>query len=434
MGTNDANGHGTSEGLRFSWPRTFLLGFGFLGVSIIWSLYNAYIPVLLKDRFGLSSTAIGSVMTIDNIFAIVLLPFLGALSDRTRTLLGRRRPYILVGSILAAVFFLLIPTALASQILGVTMLVIILLNLSMALFRSPVIALMPDITPSRYRSQANGVINFMGGFGSLLVYFGGKPLYDTSLSLPFVVGGLVMLGACLLVVVFIHEPAVAEPAAVGKAGIVAAPQPDRAKTLSFAASARELASNLKDVFSGERSLLFILLAIFCWFVGYNAIETFFTSYAKFHLGIKESVGTLILGFFSVSFMITAIASGFLGSRFGRRKTIRVGLVVVLAVMLSALFLRGMWQLAAAFVVGGFGWALVNVNSLPMVVDMTTLEKVGGYTGLYYFFSQAANIVAPPVAGALIDLLGYPSLMMFSAVMFAIAAIIVSFVRRGDVKA
>ncbi|MCX7029573.1 MAG: SLC45 family MFS transporter [Spirochaetes bacterium] len=434
MSTNDANAHGTSEGLRFSWPRTFLLGFGFLGVSIIWSLYNAYIPVLLKDRFGLSSTAIGSVMTIDNIFAIVLLPFLGALSDRTRTVLGRRRPYILVGSILAAVFFLLIPTALTSQILGVTMLVIILLNLSMALFRSPVIALMPDITPSRYRSQANGIINFMGGLGSLLVYFGGKPLYDTSLSLPFVVGGLVMLGACLLVVVFIREPAVAEPAAVGKAGTATASQPDGAKTLSFAASARELASNLKDVFTGERSLLFILLAIFFWFVGFNAIETFFTSYAKFQLGIKESTGALILGFFSVTFMVTSIASGFLGSRFGRRKTIRVGLVVVLAVMLSALFLRGMWQLAAAFVVGGFGWALVNVNSLPMVVDMTTLEKVGGYTGLYYFFSQAANIVAPPAAGALIDLLGYPSLMVFSAVMFAISAIIVSFVRRGDVKA
>jgi maltose/moltooligosaccharide transporter len=409
----------------FNWPRTFLLGFGFLGVSVIWSMYNAYIPVLLKDTFGLSSTAIGSVMTIDNVFAILLLPFLGALSDRTRTPLGRRRPYILVGSILAAVFFVLVPTALASRILGVTMLSIVLLNLSMALFRSPVIALMPDITAPRYRSQANGIINFMGGLGSLLVYFGGKPLYDTSLSLPFVVGGIVMLVACLLVVLFIREPPVAETALADAAGPV--------KALSFGASARELGANLKDVFTGERSLLFILGAIFCWFVGFNAIETFFTSYAKFHLGIKESTGALILGFFSVTFMITAIASGFLGSRFGRRKTIRVGLVVVFVVMLSALFLRGMWQLAAAFIVGGFGWALVNVNSLPMVVDMTTLEKVGGYTGLYYFFSQAANIVAPPVAGALIDWLGYPSLMVFASVMFAVAAVIVSFVRRGDVE-
>ena len=401
MRTN-SGGAGTLAGEgRFNWQRTFLLGFGFLGVSVIWSLYNAYVPIFLQDRFGLSATATGWVMTIDNVLAIVLLPFLGALSDRTRTRLGRRRPYILVGSVVATALFLLVPGAVTRGVLWVLMGTIILLNLSMALFRSPVIALMPDITPPRFRSQANGIINFMGGVGSLLAFFGGGLLYDRALSLPFVVGGLVMLVACLLVVVFIREPAV-----VGSAGAAAGDQ----KSLSLAASAKELLANLKDVFTGEKSLLFILLAIFCWFVGYNAIETFFTSYAKFHLGIKESVGTLILGFFSVSFMITAIASGFLGSRFGRRNTIRVGLVVVLAVMLSTLFLRSRWPLTAAFVVGGFGWGLVNVNSLPMVVDMTTLEKVGGYTGLYYFFSQAANIVAPPVAGVFIDLFGYPSLM------------------------
>ena len=414
----------TNDTTRFNWPRTFLLGFGFLGVSVIWALYNAYIPVLLKERFNLSSTAIGWIMTIDNFLAILLLPFLGALSDRTRTRLGRRRPYILVGSIIATVFFLLIPTALGSQLLGVTMLVVILLNLSMALFRTPVIALMPDITAPRYRSQANGIINFMGGLGSLLVYFGGKPLYQTSLQLPFVVGGLVMLVASLLVVVFIREPAVVETSGESTGA---------KKPLSLAASFKELASNLGDVFKGERSLLFILLAIFFWFVGFNAIETFFTSYAKFHLGLELGVGAQILGYFSVTFMITAIASGFLGSRFGRRKTIRVGLVVVLAVMLSALFIKDRWLLTAAFLIGGFGWGLVNVNSLPMVVDMTTLAKVGGYTGLYYFFSQAANIVAPPVAGALIDLLGYPALMYFAAVMFVAAVVIVSFVRRGDVK-
>lgn len=412
----------TNDSQRFNWPRTFLLGFGFLGVSVIWSLYNAFMPIFLQERFGLSATATGWVMTIDNILAIVLLPFLGALSDRTRTRLGRRRPYILVGSLVATVLFLLVPGAVARGVLWAMMATVILLNLSMALFRSPVIALMPDITPPRFRSQANGIINFMGGVGSLLAFFGGGPLYDTALALPFVVGGIVMLGACLLVVVFIREPAVAEPA--GSQG---------GKPLSLAASAKELAGNLKDVFEGEKSLLFILLAIFFWFVGYNAVETFFTSYAKFHLGIKESVGTLILGFFSVSFMITAIASGFLGSRFGRRNTIRVGLVVVLAVMLSALWLTSRWPLTAAFVIGGFGWGLVNVNSLPMVVDMTTLEKVGGYTGLYYFFSQAANIVAPPLSGTLIDWLGYPALMYFAAVMFVVAVVIVSFVRRGDVK-
>jgi maltose/moltooligosaccharide transporter len=424
MSTKGSGAAVTVEAGRFNWPRTFLLGFGFLGVSVIWSLYNAYMPIFLQQDYHLSGMVTGWIMAIDNILAIVLLPFLGALSDRTRTRLGRRRPYILVGSIVATVLFLLIPWARSSGLLWAIMVTLSLLNLSMAVFRTPVIALMPDITAPKFRSQANGIINFMGGVGSLLAFFGGGPLYETDNALPFIVGGLVMLGACLLVVVFIREPAVAG---------TSDPSPGTKKPLSLAASAKELVGNLKDVFTGEKSLLFILLAIFCWFVGYNAVETFFTSYAKFHLGLTEKIGTQILGYFSAVFMITAIASGFLGSRFGRKNTIRMGLIVVAAVMLSALFIRSRWPLTAAFLIGGFGWGLVNVNSLPMVVDMTTLAKVGGYTGLYYFFSQAANIVAPPLAGALKDRLGWPSLMYFAAVMFVAAIVIVSFVRRGDVK-
>ena len=400
---------------KLSAGRTFLLGFGFLGVSVIWSLYNAYVPIFLKDSFHLRSTLIGLIMTIDNVLAILLLPYLGALSDRTRTRLGRRRPYILVGSALALVFFLLVPAANAGERLGLMMLVIVALNLSMALFRSPVIALMPDITPSRFRSQANGIINFMGGLGALLVYLGGKPLYDRSVSLAFVVGGLVMFVASLLVVLLIREPSVGQPG----------------EERSLAGSFRALLANLRDVFAGEKSLLFILLSILCWFIGYNAIETFFTSYAKYHLGMKETTGALILGFFSVTFMAGSLGAGFLAARLGRRRTIRIGLLVVCATMALSLWLKSFLPLAALFAVGGLGWSLVNVNSLPMVVDMTTLEKVGGYTGLYYFFSQAANIVAPPVAGALIDAFGYASLMVFAAVLFVVAFILMSRVRRGE---
>jgi Na+/melibiose symporter-like transporter len=439
--------------------RTFLLGFGFLGVAVIWSLYNAYVPIFLKENFRLSSTLIGLVMTIDNVLAILLLPYLGSLSDRTRTRLGRRRPYIRVGSVLALVFFLLVPAAGAAERLALMMLVIVAMNLSMALFRSPVIALMPDITPSRFRSQANGIINFMGGLGALLVYFGGKPLYDTSLSLPFVVGGIVMLVACLLVVLFIREPPVAGCLLV----VLLIREPpvarEEGERFSLAASWRALLGNLQDVFSGEKSLLAILLAILCWFVGFNAIETFFTSYAKYHLGMKESTGALILGFFSVTFMAGSLGAGFLAVRLGRRRTIRAGLLVVCATMLLALVLRSFLPLAVVFAVGGLaifsvllvvaffvpvtlviamalglgglGWALVNVNSLPMVVDMTTLQKVGGYTGLYYFFSQAANIIAPPAAGVLIDAFGYASLMAFASLLFVAAFFILSRVRRGE---
>ncbi|UCF98521.1 MAG: MFS transporter [Spirochaetaceae bacterium] len=408
-----------SEKRTFSVSKTFLLGFGFFGVSVIWALYNAYVPIFLKSTFGLRSSVIGSIMTIDNIFAILLLPFLGALSDRTRTRLGRRRPYILVGSALALIFFVLVPFFNTVQILGLMMLTIILMNFSMAVFRSPVVALMPDITPSKYRSQANGIINFMGGLGALLVFFGGKPLYDRSVSLPFVVGGLVMFVASMMVVIFVREKLADAEA--------------ETEAVSFKSSIQELVANLKDVFAAEKSLLFILLGILFWFIGFNSIETFFTSYAKYHLGIKESTGAMILGFFSVTFMVTSIASGFLGSRIGRNRTIRVGLVILVMILLISLFVRQFLPLALVFVAGGFGWALVNVNSLPMVVDMTTLANVGGYTGLYYFFSQAANIAAPPLAGVLIDAFGYASLMIFAGLMFLIAFFIMSFVKRGEVQ-
>ncbi len=402
----------------FQVGKTYLLGFGFLGISIIWALYNAYVPIFLKSTFHLESTMIGFIMTIDNIFAILLLPYLGALSDKTHTKLGRRMPYILIGAPLATIFFILIPFANLHQSLGLMMFTIILMNLSMSLFRSPVIALMPDITPSKYRSQANGIINFMGGLGALLVYFGGKPLYDKSVSLPFMVGGLIMFISSLLVVFFIKEPKIEFEQNEGR--------------VSFKQSLSSLIENIGDVIKGEKSLFFVLLSILFWFVGYNAIETFFTSYAKYYIGIKASTGALILGFFALTFMLTSLIAGNIGVKLGRNKTIRIGLIIVATIMLLSLFFHSIALLIVLFVIGGTGWAFVNVNSLPMVVDMTTIEKVGGYTGLYYFFSQAANIIAPPLSGIFIDMFGYQALMFFSSTFFVLSIITMTFVKRGEV--
>jgi Na+/melibiose symporter-like transporter len=424
---------------QFKISKTFLLGFGFLGISMIWSLYNAYVPVFLKDTFNLPLTAVGGIMTIDNIFAIILLPFLGALSDRTNTPIGRRRPYILIGAPLAMFFFIMIPYMNQLQSLLLMMLVITLMNLSMSLYRSPVIALMPDITPSKYRSQANGIINLMGGVGALLAFFGSKPLYNMDKTYPFIAGGMVMLFACMMVVLFINEDK--------------SLQLDNGNTgkVSFKKSFDELVDNLKDVIQGDKSLLFILLSILFWFIGFNSIETFFTLYAKYYLGIGETSGATILGYYSLIFMLTAIPSGIIGAKIGRRKTIRIGLIVLMVCLLASLagsfFITKdktvliYWSYAAAFMCAGFGWALVNVNSLPMVVDMTTAEKVGGYTGLYYFFSQAANIAAPPVAGFVLDLStdggkipgGYIALLLFAVALFFIAFVTMSQVKRGEAQ-
>jgi len=410
------------EKVIFNKKKIFILGFGFFGVSIIWAMYNAYVPIFLKS-FQLTSFVIGIIMTVDNIFAILLLPFLGALSDRTRTRLGRRRPYILAGAPLAMLFFFLIPYARLFENLALMMFTIILMNLSMALFRTPVVALMPDITPSHFRSQANGIINFMGGLGALLVFFAGKPLYDSNISYPFIAGGLLMLLASLIVVFTIKEdrPLIEEEDREGKKSAV-----------SFRGSLSAFYENIKDIFSGDRSLFFILFSIFFWFVGFNSIETFFTSYAKFYLGIKESTGALVLGVFSLSFMVSALVTGYIGAKRGRNKTIRAGLLIITVIMIASMLFRNFIYIAILFLIGGFGWALINVNSLPMVVDMTTLKKVGGYTGLYYFFSQAANIIAPPLSGISIDLFGYPSLMVFASFFFILSFITMHFVRRGEI--
>jgi maltose/moltooligosaccharide transporter len=400
-----------------NWGKTAIIGFGFFGVSLLWSMYNAYVPVFLKENFGLSSSAIGSVMTIDNMLAILLLPYLGALSDRTRTRLGRRRPFILIGAPLASFFFIFIPAVSGMGNLPLMMSVLIAMNLSMSIFRSPVIALMPDVTPSKYRSQANGMINLMGGLGALVAFFGGKALYDLDIRLPFYVGAAIALTGCLLVVVLVREPAQTD--STGAEGV------------SLKATFAELKDNLKQVFQAERSLLFVLLCTLAWSIGFNAIETFFTSYAKYYLGFSESTGAQILGFFSLAFMASAIGAGWLGAKFGRRPMMILGSLVLAAVVLSSLFIEAYVPIASAFVIGGVAFALISVNALPMVLDMAPTGNEGGYTGLYYFSSQAANIIAPPIAGLLIDGLGYQALMIFCATFFVASAAFVSRVKRGE---
>lgn len=415
--------------------KLFVLGFGFFGVSIIWPLYNAYVPIFLQETFLLSAFLTGIVMTIDNIFAIFMLPIIGSMSDQTRTKIGRRMPYILLGAPLAAIFFALIPIMRNTEKLFLMMFIIILMNFFMALFRSPVIALMPDITPPKKRSQANGVINFMGGLGALLAYFAGKPLYDANNNYPFFAGAILLLISSILVVALIKED---------KKYTVKMISENKNQNNTAKRGMQELMVNLKDVFaSKEKSLLFMLLSILMWFIAFNALETFFTSYAQFHVGVAASTGTLILGVFSLTFMITAIPAGFLGSKIGRKKTIFIGITILIFIVISTylfgnmemnesnrdLFVKIMFVL---FPIGGIGWALINVNSLPMIVDMTTNEKSGGYTGLYYFFSMAANIIAPPVAGLFVDVFSYSSLMIFTIVFFIFAGITMTRVKRGEV--
>ncbi len=283
-----------SPKIKLNYGKTFLLGFGFFGVSVIWGVYNAFVPLFLANKFGLAPALIGFFMTLDNIAALLIQPPVGAWSDRLRTPIGRRMPFILIGAPIGALAFGLIPLA---SVLPLFVACTSTLLLSMALWRTPVVALMPDITPSRFRSQANGIINFMGGVGAIVSFLVGASLYEINTAYPFWLGSVLVLVSSLLVLLFIREPKVYE---------TGEEQPGMIKSLGEV---------LRD---RERSALRLLLAIFFWFVSYNAVEAFFTLYANKHLGMEEAAGARLLGQLSLLFVLFALPSGYIGGRFGRQ--------------------------------------------------------------------------------------------------------------------
>jgi maltose/moltooligosaccharide transporter len=411
--------------MRFGYGKIFLLGFGFFGVSVIWATYNAFVPIFLEQKFGLEPALIGFFMTLDNIAALLIQPPVGAWSDRLRSPIGRRMPFILIGAPIGAIVFGLIPLA---GVLPLFVACTTTLLLSMAFWRTPVVALMPDITPSDKRSQANGIINLMGGLGSIIAFLGGSALYKMNPAYPFWLGSALVIVAALLVLILIREPKV------------------------YAATTEErpsLIASLKTVLSDpDRSALRILLAIFFWFVAYNAVEAFFTLYAKNHLMLTEADGTRLLGQLSLFFVLFSLPSGILGSRIGRRVTISMGIVLMTLCMLAMYFasvgtlttvLTTLPVLGQVPVVGvilmiaGVAWACININSLPMVVDMTTFSRLGTYTGLYYMFSTLAAIAGPNINGWVIQLSGkdYSTTMVAAPFFMLMAFIMMLGVRRGE---
>jgi MFS family permease len=419
--------------MRLNYGKTFLLGFGFFGVSVVWGVYNAFVPIFLSNKFGLAPSIIGLFMTLDNIAALFIQPPVGAWSDRLRTPLGRRIPFIVAGAPITAVAFGLIPLA---AVLPLFVACTSTMLLSAALWRTPVVALMPDITPSEFRSQANGIINFMGGVGTIIALQTGGILYKLSPNFPFWMGSSLVLFAALVVYLFIEEPREYQQGET---------QP------GMLASLREVIND------PDKSGLRILLAIFFWFLGFSAVETFFTLYAKNHLGLNVGDGATLLSILPLFFVLFAIPSGYLAGRIGRRTTITIGLVTLI-VMLVLLYVtpatalltgiaplplvgiplveggtRMLTLAGVLLILGGIGWACININSLPMIVDLTNAARLGTFTGLYYLFSTLSAIVGPNVNGWAIQLTGnnYNIIMVLSPIFMAIALWFMLGVKRGE---
>jgi len=382
--------------------KTWLLGFGFFSISLTWALYNAFVSLFL-EKFIESVMVIGFLMTLDNYLALFMQPWIGNRSDRTDTRYGRRMPYLMIGMPLAAVFMTMIPlhTSLLTLVLFM-----LLMNLSMSLYRSPTVALMPDITPEANRSKANGIINFMGGLGTVFAFGVGSIMYDAHATLPFAVAGVLTLLALLVVSRSIRE---------------------KRDTISYTVSEKQHVRLKGEL---DRTTVFLLMAIFFWFLSFQGIEALFTLYGTKHLGLAEGQASFLLTFYSLAFLLFALPSGYIGTKIGKKKMILIGVVGLICVFGAVAFTESLWMLRILLIIGGIFWACININSYPFVVSTGREESIGTRTGLYYLVSSLAAIVSPPLAGKIIDWTNYSSLFIYASVTMALALICVLNIRHS----
>lgn len=425
--------------------KTWLLGFGFFSISLVWALYNAFVPLFLKKYID-SAAIIGFMMTLDNYFGLFLQPYIGRKSDKTDTKIGKRMPYLLVGMPLAALFGALIPLHTSYALLITFML---LMNLSMSLYRSPTVALMPDLTPAHKRTQANGIINLMGGLGSILAFTVGSKLYDQHIALPFFTSSALTLISLCVLLIFIRErrdaleyvptnKASSDTAAAKSDASEASSEVDavvrklesrhrvwgRAHTL-LAQAKREI-----KPYSLEWTLPTILLlaAIYFWFFSYQGIEALFTIYATDELNLSDSQASMSLAFFSVAFVATAIPAGYLGAKFGKKQVITLGIIGLIILFAAISFVQDMTTLRGLLLVGGVFWALININSYPYVISLGKESSIGTRTGIYYIASSLAALSSPPLMGLFMDFLGYSSLFYVASFGMVLALLCISFIR------
>jgi maltose/moltooligosaccharide transporter len=418
------------EGFKPYLKLTFLIGFGFFTMGLMDPLYDTYVPIFL-GKYVSSMTLVGFLMTIDNIFAIFLIPLFSVISDRTTTKIGRRMPFILVLLPLTAIFFGSLPYA-AEASLGALIALIFCLNLVKQSARGPVVALMPDIIPAEFRSEANGVINTMGGIATIVGTIGLARLMDvdkvlpilgaTKGRLPFPLAGILVVLAVILLFVFVKEKS--KPQEAGK-------EEKQPLLASFAAVAKQ-----KD-----KSALWILISLFLWFFGYQGVLPFIGKYSIDVLKTSPGTAALAAGMVGVAYAIFAIPSGYVAHKYGRKRTIRVSLVV-LAVLTFVLFLHdpitagfspslrlySFWFVMFLF---GMFWVSVVTNSFPMLWQMASWGTMGVYTGLYYTASQAAAILAPVITGAIIDLVGYRGIFIFCTICMLGAFAVMGLVKSGE---
>lgn len=425
--------------MKLDTKRTVLVGFAFLSICAFWQMYDNLVPLILTNTFHLNETISGAIMAADNVMALFLLPLFGGLSDKCTSRLGRRRPFILFGTLAAICLMLLLPlfadsyhAAPGGGKIALFICVLGLLLVAMGTYRSPAVALMPDITPKPLRSKANAIINLMGAVGGILyllittfLYHVKSETYVSFFPLFAIVAGI-MAAALAVVMFFVNEPEL-----VKKQQEYERKHPEDDLT-EHTAQGDTLPADVK------KSLTFLLVSISLWFVGYNGVSTWFSVYAENIWGMSLGQANTCLTIATGGAILSYIPIGTVASRIGRRKTIRFGTLLLsgsfLAAFLLTMALEGFSPvLYVLFLLVGLAWASINVNSLPMVVEMCKGSEVGKFTGLYYTFSMSAQIITPIVAGWLLRNVSYRALFPYAAFFVFASFLTMGFVRHGDNK-
>ncbi|MBP3896319.1 MAG: MFS transporter [Mogibacterium sp.] len=427
--------------MKLNNKRTVLVGLAFLSICAFWQMYDNVVPLILTKTFHLNETFSGTIMAADNVLALFLLPFFGTLSDRTRSRLGKRTPYILAGTAAAVILLNILPVLdnsyYASPSPGKMAAFVILLGLlliAMGTYRSPAVALMPDVTPKPLRSRANAIINLMGAVGGIIYLAVAAVMYPNSkvLGLDHVNYQplFIVVSAIMIVSIAVMFATIREPQLTAENQALEAQHPEWNLAEDDGSGNEVLPQNVR------RSLMFLLASIALWFIGYNGITTWFTTYVDQVMGQGLGGASTCLLIATGGAIISYIPIGHIAHRIGRKRTIMIGIVLLAACFLGGFFLTTAFHSINAvmfivFALVGFAWAAINVNSLPMVVEMCRGSDIGKFTGYYYTASMAAQVVTPILAGFLMRNVSYKVLFPYAAFFVAMSFVTMTQVRHGD---
>lgn len=438
--------------LKLNYKRTFVIGFAFFGILMLWQVYNTYCPLILtelfKNVFGITDEKqvqyiVGVLMACDNIVALFMLPIFGKLSDTTHTRFGKRMPYIVIGTIASAIVFpLIVVMFLLNSLVGVIIMLTLTL-LFMQMYRNPAVSLMPDVTPKPLRSKANGIINIVGYIGAILggamamiFPFVKDTIDQPKLIIPFVITAVCMLVTCAFLFFKVKE---------NKIEVEIADELKRGDEETELIEAVEEDKPLSR--ANKRSLIILIAALFLWFAAFNAVETFWSTYGAYHLNISNySLFTIVL---TIASLISFFPASIVSDKIGRKWTIIIGLALLVVALVGLIFVpradatfvkdgitynKAHILLFPCFIVAGIGWAFVNCCSYPMVVELSNKKNIGKYTGIYYAASMAAQSLTPVVAGLAVFFAdAWNVLFIYSSALMGISLLVFFFVNNVKTK-